>query len=173
MMAKRPEFRCTLVSFFGVPSSFKLKAMIRWTIGRRYANVFPEPVSACRKASLSSFISCGTVFFWMAVGAFISSFVARCWATRRERPRAWKFSASSDSGAFDGVAGSASSTTAGCSKSVMAVGFDVKRLDEIWPVFMAWLGAFGAAASPVLGALAYLWESPSSVLGRFAGLFES
>jgi hypothetical protein len=92
------------------------------------------------------------VFFWIAVGAFISSFVARWFATRRESPRARKFSASAVRGALEGIAGSVSS--AGCSsKSVTAVGLEVKMLDEIKPVFMAWLGALCSLRAEVLWTL--------------------
>ena len=137
-IASRPEARwiCAPVA---LPSSCWLSDTIRCTIGSRYASVLPEPVSACRNASLSSRTSCGIVLFWIEVGAFIPSFADRCCATRRDRPSAWKLAASSESGALDGFAGSASSS-AGSSNTVLGVGFEVKSRDVTMPPAFASCG---------------------------------
>ncbi|KAL1845321.1 hypothetical protein VTK73DRAFT_690 [Phialemonium thermophilum] len=150
-----------VVAVWPSPSGL-VRAVMRCTMGSRYAKVLPEPVSACRKASLSSRTSWGMVFFWMAVGAFMPSLAARCWAMRLDRPRARKLAASSDRGALDGFAGSAfSSPAAGLSsKTVRGVGLEVNSLEVTWPPPPDLVG-------PCEG-----WPAgaASSVLCRFAGL---
>jgi len=51
--------------------------MIRFTICSKCKPMFPDPVSAWVKASLSVDISLGITDRWMAVGAFRDSFIVK------------------------------------------------------------------------------------------------
>ena len=117
---------------------------MRCISGKRYARVFPEPVSAWMKASESSARSCVIVAFWIAVGALRSSFVRRCVASVGERPRDVNVERPSRRGAFDGAVGAASSSGA-LELGIEEVGLDVKREEMISPWgFEEWAWSCGA-----------------------------
>lgn len=106
MRANSPDERSsflTLSPLVGELSKEGLESVrMRCNIGRRYARVFPEPVSAWMKASESSRRSCVTAAFCIAVGAVRERFCVR-WVERKgERPREVNGNALAGRGAFEG-----------------------------------------------------------------------
>jgi hypothetical protein len=96
-------------------------------MGRRYARVLPEPVSAWMKASESSARSCEMADFWMAVGEVRESFDRRWVASTGESPSEVKVCREFRRGAFDGVARGISPPWS--SAGALEVGLEVKRDD--------------------------------------------
>lgn len=106
MSAKRPDERSSflalsppvvLLSKEGLES-----ARMRCNIGKRYARVFPEPVSAWIKASESSRRSCVIAAFCIAVGAVRERLCVRWLERKGERPREANGDVLAGRGAFEG-----------------------------------------------------------------------
>ena len=84
-------------------------ARMRCNIGKRYARVFPEPVSAWMKASEFSRRSCVIAAFCIAVGAVRERFCVKWLERKGERPREVNGDALAGRGAFEGSGGGTSS----------------------------------------------------------------
>ena len=106
MSANRPDERSSFLALSPLVEESSNEGLesvrMRCNIGKRYARVFPEPVSAWIKASESSRRSCVIAAFCIAVGAVRERFCVR-WVERKgERPREVNGDALAGRGAFEG-----------------------------------------------------------------------
>ena len=106
MRANRPDERSSFLALSPLAGELSKEGLesirMRCNIGNRYARVFPEPVSACMKASESSRRSCEIAAFCIAVGAVKERFCVRWLERKGERPREVNGDALAGRGAFEG-----------------------------------------------------------------------
>ena len=129
--ANRPDERSSFLALsplVGLLSKEGLESVrMRCNIGKRYARVFPEPVSAWMKASESSRSSWVIAAFCIAVGAVRERLCVKWLERKGERPREAKEDALAERGAFEGSGAGLCSVCACVEAEDFELGLYVKR----------------------------------------------